>query len=54
VQKWATFEYILDDQISKHVPLKQTVEGQKRKPHWLYYKALKYAKYKNCKHPAYM
>jgi len=25
-QKWATFENILDDQISKHVLLKQIVE----------------------------
>jgi len=29
-QKWAT-----KDQISKHVPLKQIVEGEERKPHWL-------------------
>ena len=50
----------MEDQIGKHVPLKQIVEGRKRKPQWLSYKAVKlvknklYAKYKNCKHPAYM
>ena len=61
-QKWAVFKGILDDQISRHMPRKITVEGQKRKPQWLSYKAVKlvkrkhqlYAKYKNCKHPAYM
>jgi len=61
-QKWAVFKGILDDQISRHIPRKIIAEGQKRKPQWLSYKAVKlvkrkhqlYAKYKNCKHPAYM
>jgi len=61
-QKWAVFKGILDDQISRHIPRKIIIEGPKRKPQWLSYKAVKlvkrkhqlYAKYKNCKHPAYM
>jgi len=52
----------LNEQISIHIPRKIIVEGQKRKPQWLSYKAVKlvkrkhklYGKYKNCKHPAYM
>ena len=56
----SAFKDILDDQISRHLPRKIIVEGQKRKPQWLSYKTVKlverkhqlYVKYD--KHPGFI